>query len=200
MAGPNPARGLCGAAFAGYNGPNGRSMTNVYRQRGFGRLCALAGLCVLPAMAPLGGCYSYVAADLAAVPVGGHVRAVVDATTADRLHATYGVAGATLDGRVVERADDVLTLSLPSVPLGSPLGTHPLYQQVPVAAADVVGVQVRRLNAFKTGALLAAGATAATVIAVRALSGTTGGTSSGTTGGPTESVRPWAVRVAIPLP
>ena len=157
--------------------------------------------CLVPLLLPLTlGCYTYVPADLAAVPLGSHLRAVVDQTTADRLQAAYGTSGTTLDGRLVARDGDVLTLSVPSVPLGSPLGTHALYQQVPVAVPDVVGAERRRLNGFRTGVVLAAGAAAVGVIAARALSGGTGGTSSGTTGGPTESVHAWTLRLAIPLP
>jgi hypothetical protein len=175
-------------------------MTNVRGRRRPRRLRARVRLWVLPAVALQLGCYRYVPADLAAVPVGGHIRAMVNATAADRLHSTYGVAGSTLDGRVVAREGDVVTLAVPSVGLGSPLGTHALYQQVAVAAADVVGVEVRRVDVFRTGVVVAAGAAAASVIAARALNGGSGGTSSGTGGGPTESMRPWTVRVAIPLP
>jgi hypothetical protein len=164
------------------------------RRRRVGRcLLALAALV-------LGlGCYSYVPADLAAVPVGSHIRAIVRGTAADRLRAAYGVAGPALDGRLVAREAEMLTLSVPSVPLGSPLGTHALYQQVPVAAADVVGVDVRKVDAFRTGAIVAVGAVAATALAAKALSGGSGGTGSGTGGGPTESVRRWTLHLVIPL-
>ena len=159
-----------------------------------------AGLLVGAAIALQLACYRYVPADLTAVPVGGHFRAIVNPTAANQLLATYGVATATLDGRLVARDDDVLTLSVPSVPLGSPLGTHALYQEVPVAAADVVDVSVRKLDALRTGALVAAAAAVTAAITTRALSGATGGTTSGTTGSPTESVRAWEVRLAVPLP
>jgi hypothetical protein len=177
-------------------------MITVWRQGRFGRLRAHAGkVSLVAAIALQLACYRYVPTELAAVQVGGHVRAVVDATAAERLRTSYGIAGTTLDGRVVGRQGDVLTLSVPSVPLGSPFGAdHPLYQQVPVAPADVVGVDVRSLDVFRTGALLGVGAAAVTVIAVRALGGGTGGTTNGSGGGPSESVRPWTVHVRIPLP
>lgn len=186
----------------GYNGPGGQRVIPACGQGQFRRRWVrVAPWGLVGAIALQLACYRYVPAELASVPVGDHVRAVVTATAAERLRSTYGIAGTTLDGRVVGRQGDVLTLSVPSVPLGSPIGAdHSLYQQVPVAMADVVGVDMRKLDVFRTGALVGAGAAAVTVIAVRALSGGTGGTTSGTGGGPTESVRAWGVRVAIPLP
>ena len=59
------------------------------------------GLPVLLAIALQLGGYRYVPTDLATVPVGGHIRTVVNGTASDRLRATYGVAGPTLDGRIV---------------------------------------------------------------------------------------------------
>jgi hypothetical protein len=176
-------------------------MTNVSGRRFPWPARAHGPLGLLPLVALQLGCYQYVPADLTTVPVGGRVRAVVNGTAADRLRSTYGVADPTLDGRVVARDGDVLTLAIASLPLGSALGTHgTLYQEIPVAAADVVGAEVRRVDAFRTGALVAVSAAAATVIAVRAFHGSTGGTGSGTGGGPTESRRPWTIHVAIPLP
>jgi len=171
-------------------------MMNLRGQRFLRRLRMRARLGLAPAVALQVGCYRYVPADLAAVPVGGHIRVVVSSTAAQQLQQTYGVAGTVLDGRLAARDGDVLTLFVPSVPLG----THALYQEVPVAAADVVSVDMRKVDAFRTGALAVAGAAAATVIAAGALKGATGGTGSGTGGGPTESVRPWTVRVTIPVP
>jgi hypothetical protein len=184
-----------------YNGAGDQGMIRVCRQGRFRRRLVRAapwGLAGAIALQP--ACYRYVPAELGAVPLGGHLRAVVHEAAAEQLHATYGISGTMLDGRLVGRAGDVLTLSVPSVPLGSPLETHALYQEIPLTAADLVGVEVRKLDAVRTGALVAAGAAATAAITAGALSGVFGRTISGTGGGSSEHVRAWGVRVAVPLP
>lgn len=145
-------------------------------------------------------CYTYVPATLDTLPQGVRVRALVTPEAERALLATFGVQqGMTLAGRFQGREGEQVNLLVPSVPMGTGTGSRPLYQQVAVAGADILRVDVRRLNGFRTGVALAAAGAAAAVIAIKAVSG---GESTGPPPGPppSESVRRWIVGISVSWP
>ncbi len=166
------------------------------------RSSTLAGarLLLVVAVALQPGCYTYIPATLETVPLGARVRALITPEAERQLLATFGVQqGRTLSGDLEGRAGDQVNLLVPSVPIGSGPGNRPLYQQVTVPAADVLRVDLRRLDLFRTGVLVAGGGAAVAAV----VWGTLGGgfwSESPPGGGPPESVRGWGVSVPIPWP
>ncbi len=131
-----------------------------------------ARLLLVLVMASQLACYTYVPATLEMLPQGARVRALVTSEAERRLLVTYGVQqGNTLSGDLVGREDDQVSLLVASVPIGTGLGTRPLYQQVQVFRADILRMDVRRVDKVRSGValVLAAGVTA--VAAYQALKG-----------------------------
>jgi hypothetical protein len=141
------------------------------------------------------GCYVYVPTTIDAVPDGAGIRALVSSEAEDRIRSTYGINnGRTLTGSLLSRDREQVSLYLPSVPMGTGLGTKVLYQQIPVAKGDILRIDARRLDAFRTG-FAAVGAAAVLVVAARhAFVGGQGGPPSGG-GGSTDarSVPLWRI-------
>ncbi len=146
------------------------------------------------------GCYTYVPATLETVPQGAHVRALITPEAERQLLATFGVQqGRILSGDLQGRDPNQVALLVPSVPFGSGPGTRPLYQEVTLPAADVLRVDIRRVDPFRTGVLAAgAAAVAAAVVWQTFGSGFFSGTPS--PDGPPESVRGWSIGFSIPWP
>lgn len=147
------------------------------------------------------GCYVYVPASLEAVPEGARVRVWVRPAAEEQLRATFGLPNSQrLEGELVSRSGDQVTLFVPSVPLGTAYGNRPLYQRVPVAAADILRVDLRRLDRFRTGAAVAIAALAALVVAREAFSGAAENLTPPGGEPPPESVRGWTIPLAVPRP
>jgi hypothetical protein len=147
-------------------------------------------------------CYSYVPATVEAVPEQASVRMVLSSAALERLRATYGIttAGPTLGGKLLGQGGDSLALYLPSVPIGTGPGTRPLYQQVGVARADVLRVDLRRVDTFRTGALGALAAGVVAVVAYQALKGERTVVTPPPPPPPAESLRRWTVGVSLSWP
>jgi len=147
-------------------------------------------------------CYQYVPATLETVPDGAHVRALITPEAERRLLVTFGVQqGSTLSGQLDGRVGDQLSLMVPSVPIGSGPGSRPLYQRVMMPAADVLRVDLRRLDRFRTGVLVTGAAAVVVGVAWEAFGG--GFFSEQPPGdGPAESVRfpAWGISISIPWP
>ena len=122
-------------------------------------------LCATVAVLSL-GCYTYVPATMNAVPVGARVRALLSSEAEAALHDSLGLDLRTLSGTLVERQDTRLLFQVRTASGSPAFGGQPLYQRIAVNSQDVLRVDVRRTSGFKTGALLAALAGAAAVVAV----------------------------------
>ncbi len=167
------------------------------RRRSSALVCArlLPALCIASQL----GCYAYVPATLETVPQGAHVRALVTPEAERRLLATFGVQqGSSLVGTLEGRDGDQIGLLIPSVPIGTGPGTRPLYQQVTLASADILRVDVRRVDKVRTGVAVALAVTA--IAGYQALKGEGTVVTPPPPPPPAESVRRWAVRIPIPWP
>ena len=160
---------------------------------------ACARLLVTAAAATQLGCYTYVPATLETVPVGARVRALITPAAEQRLQ-PFGVSGTLLVGDVQSRDGDQVSLLVPSVPMGSAYGSRALYQQVVVASSDILRVDLRRLDRFRTGVAVGVAAAAVGAVAFSALGGWSGGSNGDGGGGPAESVRGWALRIPVSWP
>lgn len=122
-------------------------------------------------------CYSFVPADRADPPQGRDVRVHVAGAAAERLGPIVRQSGSrSIDGRLLRWSRDTLVLEVSEQTDGSTLPGRRLVQGIRVPNDDVLAVEVRSLDRFRTVGLatLIAGAVAAAV--VQALSGESGGT------------------------
>ena len=155
---------------------------------------------VIAALATQLACYTYGPATLETVPDGAHVRALITPEAERALLATFGVQqGRILSGSLEGREGDQLALLVPSVPFGTGPGSRPLYQQVTLPAADVLRVDVRRVDPLRTGVVVAAAGAAAVLLAWESLGGGIFG-GGRPDDGPAESVRGWALRIPVSWP
>ncbi|HEX9581820.1 MAG TPA: hypothetical protein VF970_12010 [Gemmatimonadales bacterium] len=143
------------------------------------------------------GCYRFEPVTLDAVPQGSTIRAVLSPAASERLRERHRVQnGGALSGTLLAANAQDLSLWVASVPLSPEFGAKTLYQQVDIAKADVWRVDLRRLDAGKTGFALVGGA-AALVIVGRStlLGGTRGAQDPG--GGLNESRRRWLLPLVL---
>jgi len=152
---------------------------------------------ILIALQP--ACYTYAPATLETVPTGARVRVLITSAAEQRLH-PLGVSGTMMTGELLGRNGDSLSLLVPSVPMGSRYESRPLYQQVVVSSGDILRVDLRRLDRFRTGVAVGVAAAVAAAITVQALGGWSGATSGGDGGGPPESVRGWGISIPVSWP
>ena len=118
-------------------------------------------------------CYTYAPIDPSAAIVGEGVRARITAPAAARLAPLLG-AGETrvLTGKVVENGANELIIEVPAVvEVGVGSSMQSLYQRVSIARGDVIELEARKLDKFKTGAVVAAGVAVAGGVVVKAASG-----------------------------
>jgi hypothetical protein len=145
----------------------------------------------LAAIFVVSGCYRYVPTTIDAVPVGARVRALLSTETQLVLHDSLGLDFRGLNGTVVGRQDDRVLFQVRTASGSSAFGARPLYQRIAVSPQDVRRVDVRRVHGFKTGALVAAIAAAATIMTIEAWAGRNSGRPESPNGGPSERYGRW---------
>lgn len=124
------------------------------------------------ALAFCGGCYTYAPIEPQSVRRGTMVRARVSAAASDRLTPFVGSSGRVLSGTMIAATADSLVVDVPSatdVPSGGALQT--LYQRVSIARSEVLELETRTLDRFRTGVLATATALVAGSLMARALRG-----------------------------
>ena len=104
------------------------------------------------------GCFSYRAAAPENLSVGAGVRARVSATHAERVGEVLGRQNRVLEGVVVETGPETLLLSVSSL-VGTP-GTpdQRLRQNLPIPQSEIVELEIRRLDPWRTAGLIGAAA------------------------------------------
>jgi len=134
------------------------------------RRIARAAVCVIPLA---GACYTYAPIDPSAAVVGEGVRARITAPAAARLAPLLGTGETrVLTGKLVENGRNELIIEVPAVvEVGVGSSMQSLYQRVSIARSDVVELEARKLDTFKTGALVAAGVAVVGGVVVKAASG-----------------------------
>jgi hypothetical protein len=121
----------------------------------------------------MAGCYSYTPITAAAAPAGSEVRARITGAASDRVGPLlHSFETRVLVGNVVENNAGTMVLQ---VPLGAmPNVTEtlvPLQTRIPLAAADLVSLEQRRLDATRTTMLIGgivAGMAAGVAVALKA--------------------------------
>lgn len=125
----------------------------------------LARCSALAAAIPvLSGCYTYVPAEPEAVPAGREVRISLSREARTALPEEILAGGPFLRGRLVGRDDDSLMLYIPVVVRQEGTLAAAIGQNVRVPASEVVELQRRELDGFRTGLVVAGVVGAATGI------------------------------------
>jgi hypothetical protein len=134
---------------------------------------ALRAFLMLAAAAAVGGCYSYVPSELAALPDAQEVRVLISRAGALRLSDMgagdlVSLDDPTVAGVLQQTADGRVLLRIP-VPTGSPgmLG-RPIVQQLILDRSEIVRVERRRLDRTRTAFAVggAAGLVTATIVLI----------------------------------
>lgn len=125
-------------------------------------------MCVVPLLV---GCYTYAPIEPARIQPGTGVRARVSGAAAERLAPLLGTTNARLiSGRLVDTRADTMIVEVPTVvqmTFGSSMET--LHQRVSIPRADLVELETRRLDRFRTAALAGGVALIVATVAVQAL-------------------------------
>lgn len=151
----------------------------------------MTALRYLPLAALLGACYTYVPIEVGAVRPGTNVRARVSPPAANRLAPLLHVADArVITGTLIDSVSGGVLVEVPTIVPGS-VGSsfETLHQRVSIARSDLLELETRKIDRFRTGAIVGAAAIAASVVIVRALNGNAG-RDRPPNGGSTDLLRP----------
>jgi hypothetical protein len=130
-------------------------------------------LSVLPLLA---GCYTYARMEPAAIRAGTSVRARVSSAAADRLAALLGTTEARLiTGTLIDNGPDTMIVEVPTVmraEVGSSMQT--LHQRVSISRAELLEIETRKLDRFRTGAVVGSAAVVVGAVVIKAIRGDPG--------------------------
>lgn len=135
-------------------------------------------------------CYAYTPAALDEVAPQQDVRLSLSQAEAARLEPYRGSASRTLDGRVTEIGGDSLTVRVEAVSQLRGVRVETLYQYLHVAHADVLDVELKKLDKGRTYLLTGAGVVAAAALVISRIGGNSGASGPNQGGGPFEAVVP----------
>jgi hypothetical protein len=121
----------------------------------------------------LPACFTYVPAELDAIPPGGVVRVYLSRTGIAQLPEEISSSGSYVAGSLVSRETQNLMLRVPVAGQSQSMPDVRLRQDVIIPAQDVVELRSRQLDRMRTGLLVAvsAGAAAAIVATIMDSSG-----------------------------
>jgi hypothetical protein len=125
-------------------------------------------LSVLPLLA---GCYAYAPIEPGRVQPGTNVRARVSGAAADRLGPLLGTSDARLlSGRLLENRADTMIVEVPTITQAS-AGTsmESLHQRLSIPRAELLELETRRLDRWRTAALAGSVALVVGTVAIKAL-------------------------------
>lgn len=109
-------------------------------------------LCLAPVLPVAAGCYSYTPISPAAAPAGSEVRARITGAASDRVAPLLGTFDTrVLTGNVVENNAGAMVLEVPNGAM--PNVTESIVQlhaRIPLAAADMVSLEQRKLDVPRT--------------------------------------------------
>jgi hypothetical protein len=134
-------------------------------------------------------CYAHAAIEPAAVGRGTAVRARVTGAGADRIAPLLGTTNArVVSGRLVDMRADTLIVEVPTVMQASLAGSaERLHQRVSIPRTELIELETRRLDRFRTTAVVGTAALAVAAIAVKALRNERGGPGTPPGGGGNEA-------------
>lgn len=155
------------------------------------RVLLLAALLVAP------GCYTFIPSSPQEIAPGQDVRVRLTAEAASDYRDLRLANPRFLEGTFLERTTDQLRLEA-TVGMGSDVrGSRALIQQIDVPMAGVLEVELKELNVFRTGALIAGGGVALLAIVLSADGN--GGSEDGPGGGNPEARRLPLLRFSLPV-
>jgi hypothetical protein len=151
-------------------------------------------ICLVPLIS---ACYTYAPIEPASVQPGIGVRARVSSGAADRLSPLLGMSNARLlSGRLVGTHGDTMIVEVPTVvqaSVGSSVET--LHQRIAIPRSDLLELETRRLDRFRTTALAGTVTLVVGAIVIGALDGNRGSDGPpGDGGGPDARLPVWRVR------
>ena len=76
------------------------------------------------------GCYKYVPTTMEAVPAGDHVRAVLSTEAQEDVRLRVGMHFTLLEGKLLEKDENQVLLSVPTVRAAGEYGSQSLYQRI----------------------------------------------------------------------
>lgn len=130
----------------------------------------------------LGGCYTYSLVPAESAPEGARVRARVTATEAERLGAILLREDRVLEGRLISTGDELL-LEVPSAVTTAGTSMRWLNQRIELSPSDIVELEIRRLDPWRTAGAAAVLAAAVGYAAVQAFEAVGESESEGEKGG-----------------
>lgn len=143
----------------------------------------------------LGGCYSYSVVPMESAAAGTRVRARISATEADRLSEILGREERVLEGRVLPGASQGLLLEVPAALTTAGTSVRWMNQRIELAPADVLELEVRRLDPWRTAGAVAVLTTVVGYAAVQAFDAVGEPSGEGSKGG-TDNY----IGVSLPFP
>jgi hypothetical protein len=142
------------------------------------------------------GCYAYAPIEPANVRPGTGVRARVSGAAADRIAPLLGTSNPRLlNGRLVDVQGDTMIVEVPTVlqaSVGSSVET--LHQRIAISRSELLELETRRLDRFRTAALAGAVAVVVGTVVITALDGEPGSRGPPGGGGPEARLPAWRVR------
>ena len=155
----------------------------------------LRSLCALLVCALTTGCYTYAAAP-ESVPAGAGVRARISATHAEQVGEVLGRGNRVLEGVVMESSAETLLLAVPSVVTTPGMPDQRLRQNLPIPRSEIVELEIRRLDPWRTAGLVGAAAVVLGYVVVEAFDVAGGSPNSGRPGGDQSRIP----LITIPVP
>jgi len=123
---------------------------------------------VVLAFPMLAACYSYTTVPIDSVPVQSAVRVRISGTLSDSLSQQLGRdEDHVVEGELVERRSDAILLALPNSLVAPDGSLTPTYQRVMLPQSGISDIEIRKLNRWKTGGLVALAASVVGYIAVQ---------------------------------
>jgi hypothetical protein len=126
-------------------------------------------------VAAMPGCYSFVPVGVEAVSPGENVRARITAEASGKLPEAVPSDNRLVEGELLERRDDGFTLFVPTTVRQQGFYSESLHERVWLSSADVIDLERRELDRPRTYVLAGVGAAAVVAIALKTLTGKTGG-------------------------
>ncbi len=146
------------------------------------------------------GCFGYVPATLDTAPVGAHIRAMLSTEGQIILRDRVGIDGQLLQGELLENGRDTVLLAVRSSTITDEFGgQRPLFQRIDIPTSHILRVDLRRTDPVRTGALVGAGAGAATLIILQAFGERNPGQLEPGGGGPEERLSSWISRLPFAI-
>lgn len=139
-------------------------------------------------------CYTYRPTAWEIAPAGGQVRGLLSTEARIRLEDSLRLRVDRLEGALVERNRD---RALFEVRAARDEYGRPLYQRIELAQKDVLRMEVKRLDTFRTAAL-AAGVAAVTVAVIVFRASNNPGEPNGGPPPPPEAPPVWLFRIPLP--